>query len=38
MTNGAVTGESAALSIGLIHAGSNNENAIAELLRFGSET
>lgn len=38
MTNGAVTGESAALSIGLIYAGSNNENAIAELLRFGSET
>lgn len=38
MTNGAVTGESAALAIGLVMAGTNNENAISELLRFGSET
>lgn len=38
MTNGAVTGESAALAIGLIHAGTSNEGAITELLRFGTET
>lgn len=38
MTNGAVTGESAALAIGLVMAGTNNENAITELLKFGSET
>lgn len=38
MTNGAVTGESAAIGIGLIMAGTNNEQAVAELLRFGTET
>ncbi|EAR85471.2 26S proteasome regulatory complex, subunit RPN2 (macronuclear) [Tetrahymena thermophila SB210] len=38
MNDSAVTGESAALAIGLIMAGTNNENAITELLKFGSET
>jgi hypothetical protein len=35
LINNAVTGESAALSIGLVMAGTNNENAISELIKFG---
>ncbi|EGR26895.1 proteasome regulatory complex component protein, putative [Ichthyophthirius multifiliis] len=38
LINNAVTGESAALAIGLIMAGTNNENAITELLKFGQDT
>ena len=35
MINNAVTGEAAALAIGLVMAGTSNETAIAELLNFG---
>lgn len=37
-TDSAITGEAAGISIGLIMAGSGNENSISELVAYSKET